>query len=300
MSDNMYILGIDVGGTTIKSDLYTEKGISQDAFREIPTTINHQEQSNNILNDVLQLISEYREIYSFDYVAISTAGIVDSTEGEIIHAGYTIPVYTGTEFKKSIEERFSVKCCVENDVNCAALGEAWIGVASGSKSSICLTIGTGIGGAILLDGAIWNGFNFSAGEVGYIPIQGQKWQDIASTTALCNHYMEQTGKKEINGKIIFDLYEKEDDEAIRVVDKFVKNFCLGLLPIIYIVNPEQIIIGGGIMSRADILLPKIQQTVTKMIESQFFMPRQIVATGLGNEAGRVGAVYNLLKRECII
>lgn len=296
----MYILGIDIGGTTIKSDLYTEKGISINAFREIPTNINYQDQSNNILSDVLQLIRDYREEYSFDYVSISSAGVVDSNKGKIIHAGYTIPAYTGTELKMMIEGQFPVKCYVENDVNCAALGELWLGAANSSNSSVCLTIGTGIGGAIILDGTIWNGFKFSAGEVGYIPVQGQKWQDIASTTAICNNYSARTGKKGINGKFIFDLYENNDKEAQIVIEEFIENFCLGLLPIIYIVNPEQIIIGGGIMNRASILLPKIQERITQMIESKFFIPKQIIAAKLGNDAGRIGAVYHLLKQESII
>ena len=119
----MNILGIDIGGTSIKADVYDEDGHALGHFSEQNTKICHENQTNEILEQICDLIASYQSSLDLDGVAISTAGVVDSQSGKIVYAGYTIPSYSGTDFSSEIQKRFSIPVTVENDVNCALLGE---------------------------------------------------------------------------------------------------------------------------------------------------------------------------------
>lgn len=291
----MSILAIDIGGTSIKSNLYAEDGTSQDAFQERTTRIDYRAGTNGILEQVADLVEEYAAKHVVEGVAISSAGVIDPKKGEVTYSGYTIPGYRGTNFKEAIESRFGFCCSVENDVNCAALGEYWLGAGRGSQSLVCLTIGTGIGGSILLDGHTWYGHSYSAGEVGYIKVQGRNWQDVASTTALCRHYGQLIGEEKVDGKQILEAYQKGEAEALEAVGSFVAYFAEGLLPLLYLYNPECLLLGGGIMTQSALLLPKIERKMGELLEDSHFLPAKIRPAQLGNEAGRLGAVYKFLE-----
>lgn len=292
----MKIIGIDIGGTTIKADLYDDFGTSLNQFKEIETIIDYDLGTNQILNQVCDLIGEYILNYSIDGVGISTAGVVNANTGEIIYAGYTIPGYIGVNFTSEIEKRFGLSTFVENDVNCAALGELWKGQAKDKKNVVMVTIGTGIGGSIIVNGQIVNGFNYTAGEVGYIPVGNSDWQSKASTTALIHLYQKKSLKTNQTGRTFFTDLSSGDKVAKETFEIFVENLTKGLLTISYLLNPEILILGGGIMAKKDILLPEIQSSLAKNAMDNRFLPKNVVAATLGNEAGRIGAVKNFLDR----
>lgn len=292
----MKIIGIDIGGTTIKADLYDDFGTSLNQFKEIETIIDYDLGTNQILNQVCDLIGEYILNYSIDGVGISTAGVVNANTGEIIYAGYTIPGYIGVNFTSEIEKRFGLSTFVENDVNCAALGELWKGQAKDKKNVVMVTIGTGIGGSIIVNGQIVNGFNYTAGEVGYIPIGNSDWQSKASTTALIHLYQKKSLKTNQTGRTFFTDLSSGDKVAKETFEIFVENLTKGLLTISYLLNPEILILGGGILAKKDILLPEIQSSLAKNVMDNRFLPKNVVAATLGNEAGRIGAVKNFLDR----
>lgn len=292
----MKIIGIDIGGTTIKADLYDDFGTSLNQFKEIETIIDYDLGTNQILNQVCDLIGEYILHYSIDGVGISTAGVVNANTGEIIYAGYTIPGYIGVNFTSEIEKRFGLSTFVENDVNCAALGELWKGQAKDKKNVVMVTIGTGIGGSIIVNGQIVNGFNYTAGEVGYIPVGNSDWQSKASTTALIHLYQKKSLKTNQTGRTFFTDLSSGDKVAKETFEIFVENLTKGLLTISYLLNPEILILGGGIMAKKDILLPEIQSSLAKNAMDNRFLPKNVVAATLGNEAGRIGAVKNFLDR----
>ena len=292
----MKIIGIDIGGTTIKADLYDDFGTSLNQFKEIETFIDYDLGTNQILNQVCDLIGEYILNYSIDGVGISTAGVVNANTGEIIYAGYTIPGYIGVNFTSEIEKRFGLSTFVENDVNCAALGELWKGQAKDKKNVVMVTIGTGIGGSIIVNGQIVNGFNYTAGEVGYIPVDNSDWQSKASTTALIHLYQKKSLKTNQTGRTFFTDLSSGDKVAKETFEIFVENLTKGLLTISYLLNPEILILGGGILAQKDILLPEIQSSLAKNAMDNRFLPKNIVAATLGNEAGRIGAVKNFLDR----
>ena len=292
----MKIIGIDIGGTTIKADLYDDFGTSLNQFKEIETIIDYDLGTNQILNQVCDLIGEYILNYSIDGVGISTAGVVNANTGEIIYAGYTIPGYIGVNFTSEIEKRFGLSTFVENDVNCAALGELWKGQAKDKKNVVMVTIGTGIGGSIIVNGQIVNGFNYTAGEVGYIPVGNSDWQSKASTTALIHLYQKKSLKTNQTGRTFFTDLSSGDKIAKETFEIFVENLTKGLLTISYLLNPEILILGGGILAKKDILLPEIQGSLAKNVMDNRFLPKNVVAATLGNEAGRIGAVKNFLDR----
>ena len=292
----MKIIGIDIGGTTIKADLYDDFGTSLNQFKEIETIIDCDLGTNQILNQVCDLIGEYILNYSIDGVGISTAGVVNANTGEIIYAGYTIPGYIGVNFTSEIEKRFGLSTFVENDVNCAALGELWKGQAKDKKNVVMVTIGTGIGGSIIVNGQIVNGFNYTAGEVGYIPVGNSDWQSKASTTALIHLYQKKSLKTNQTGRTFFTDLSSGDKIAKETFEIFVENLTKGLLAISYLLNPEILILGGGILAKKDILLPEIQSSLAKNAMDNRFLPNNVVAATLGNEAGRIGAVKNFLDR----
>ena len=292
----MKIIGIDIGGTTIKADLYDDFGTSLNQFKEIETIIDYDLGTNQILNQVCDLIGEYILNYSIDGVGISTAGVVNANTGEIIYAGYTIPGYIGVNFTVEIEKRFGLYTFVENDVNCAALGELWKGQAKDKKNVVMVTIGTGIGGSIIVNGQIVNGFNYTAGEVGYIPVGNSDWQSKASTTALIHLYQKKSLKTNQTGRTFFTDLSSGDKVAKETFEIFVENLTKGLLTISYLLNPEILILGGGILDSKDILLPEIQSSLAKNAMDNRFLPKNLVAATLGNEAGRIGAVKNFLDR----
>lgn len=290
----MKIIGIDIGGTTIKTDIYDEYGNSLNDFKEVATSINYEQHSNQILNQVCEIVAYYIEKYKIDGIGISSAGVIDNKTGEVVYAGYTIPGYIGTNFKTTLYNKFGLSVAVENDVNCAALGEIWLGEQKNIMSAVMITVGTGIGGSIILNNQIVNGFNFTAGEVGYMPIANSDWQSQASTQALIKLYQEKSLKSNQNGKLFFENLKSGEQIAQDTLNIFIHHLCQGLLSISYLLNPEIIILGGGIFDNKDILLPKIDKYLNDKVVNKRFLPKKIIAAKLGNEAGRIGAVKNFL------
>ena len=291
----MKILGIDIGGTSIKSDIYDDNGESQKQFRIHPTEINKISQTNNILDQVCRIIEHYMNENILDGVALSTAGIVDNEDGKIIFAGSTIPGYSGVGLKEQLEDKYNLPVSVENDVNCAALAELWLGNAKNSKSSFMITIGTGIGGALVMDDEIIRGHQFTAGEVGYLSVQGKHWESKASASALIHSYETRTGLKNQDGQLFFRALDNGDTIAQKIFNEFIDSLAEGLLIISYLINPEVIIIGGGIMSREDVIIPALRKRISEKVYNQLFLPKKILPAKFGNEAGRLGATRFFLK-----
>ena len=205
-------------------------------------------------------VASYLEKGSVAGVAISSAGMVDPDKGEIFYAGPQIPNYAGTQFKKEIETSFAIPCEIENDVNCAGLAEAVSGSGKGASVTLCLTIGTGIGGCLIMDGKVFHGFSNSACEVGYMHMQDGAFQDLASTTALVEYVAEGHGDPvdHWNGRRIFKEATEGNKICMAGIDRMVDYLGKGLANICYVANPEVVILGGGIMGQEAILKPKIR------------------------------------------
>lgn len=298
----MYYICIDIGGTSIKYGVLSEKG---EIFIDGTVSTKVTEKENFILSDVKKLIrnilDEYRN-YEIKGICVSTAGVVNPEKGEIAYAGPTIPKYTGTKIKEELEKEFSISCEVENDVNCAGLGEYWKGAGKGSKSMVCLTIGTGIGGSVILDGKLLNGIGYTAGEIGYMDVNGSYIQNIASSKYLVEKVQKEKVEKEgitdaITGVDIFELAKKGDEICIAGINEIISNLAVGVRNIIYLLNPEVIVIGGGITAQKEYLEEKIRKEVNDGMISDMFRKTRIELAQQGNQAGLLGALYNFLNKN---
>ena len=298
----MYYICIDIGGTSIKYGVLSEKG---EIFIDGTVSTKVTEKENFILSDVKKLIrnilDEYRN-YEIKGICVSTAGVVNPEKGEIAYAGPTIPKYTGTKIKEELEKEFSIPCEVENDVNCAGLGEYWKGAGKGSKSMVCLTIGTGIGGSVILDGKLLNGIGYTAGEIGYMDVNGSYIQNIASSKYLVEKIQKEKEEKEgitdaITGVDIFELAKKGDEICIAGIDEIISNLAVGVRNIIYLLNPEVIVIGGGITAQKEYLEEKIRKEINDGMISDMFRKTRIELAQQGNQAGLLGALYNFLNKN---
>ena len=286
----MKILVFDIGGTSIKYSTCTDHVLGE--VRETPTQAHLG--GRHILDKVTQLIGQES---GYDAIGISTAGQVNSQKGSIIYANSNIPNYIGMEIKKELEEKFHVPVAVENDVNAAALGEAVYGAGKDFPNFLCLTYGTGVGGAIIENKAVYHGSSFSAAEFGAIvthsrdKLNGSDFYDgcyerYASTTGLIKMAQEYDPALDSGRKIFARL---EDPTIQQILNRWVDEIMLGLSSLTHIFNPACIILGGGIMAQ-----PLILQMIRERV-NRFIMPSyahvQIFPAALGNSAGLLGANY---------
>ena len=287
----MNILAIDIGGTMIKYGLVSSDG-------EILSTDKIETEAEkgleNILNKIDNIFKRYKENNPVG-IAVSGTGQINGMIGKVIGGNPIIPNWIGTNLVKILEEKYNLPAILENDVNCVALGEKWIGAGKNLSNFICLTIGTGIGGGIILNNQLFRGENFVAGEFGHILIKKGEFEQFASTTALIRLVKERTGKI-LNGKEIFDLEKKEIVEYQEVISEWIENLTDGLSSIIYCFNPANIILGGGVIGQGEPLINRIKNSLFKKIGSQFKEKLNIIQAKLGNNAGMIGASYLLLEK----
>lgn len=287
---------IDIGGTAIKYGIIREN-LKSVIKKEIPTESHLG--GKGIMEKIFEIIEWSQKNEEISGVAISTAGMVEVEKGEIIFSCELIPGYTGTPIKKMVEKTFAIPCEVENDVHCAGLAEALIGAGKGKESCLCLTIGTGIGGAFVLNGHIYRGFSQSACEVGYLKIGNQNFQDMASTKALVKKVADSRGisPDQINGKRIFEEAKKGAPDAIKAIDELVEILGEGISNCVYILNPEIVILGGGIMAQESYLKERIEKTLEKNLIPTVFKNTTLAFAKKGNDAGMLGALIHFLRNQ---
>ncbi|HLR64823.1 MAG TPA: ROK family protein [Pseudogracilibacillus sp.] len=295
----MKVLGIDIGGTSIKAGLVDESGhVTQ--FIEFDTEA--AKGGPYVLDNVIAKVKE--SFTSFDAIGVSTLGQVDLEGGFLAQNASNIPNTKDLPIKAKLEEVFQVPVTVENDVNAAALGESAFGIGKDYDDILYLTYGTGIGGAIVIDSNLYYGKSGFAGEFGHMPTHafgrpcgcGQKgcYEKYAATTALVAAAKEVDPKYE-NGRLIFAAYHEGEETIIELVHGWIKEIAVGLVTLIHSFNPSTIVLGGGVMEQ-DFLVEKIEKTVNDFILESFRHVHIISAT-LGNKAGLLGAASKHFNRK---
>ncbi len=286
----MKIASIDIGGTTIKAGV-VENGIISN-YTEYPTNANQG--GTALMEWCCKIISD---LGMFDCIGVSTAGQVNPDSGVIIYANENIPQYTGIHVRDILQKRFKVPVLVENDVNAAALAEGIYGAGKNFDDFLCLTYGTGIGGAIVNNKKIYHGTSFSAGEFGHIitHVGGAKcgcggygcYEQYASTTALVR------ATKSLdpclnNGRTIFSHIC--ENNVKQIIDNWIREIVAGIVSLIHIFNPPCIVLGGGIMAEYYVI-----ENIKKLVSNQImksFSSIEIRQAVLGNKAGLMGAAHH--------
>lgn len=288
---------IDIGGTSIKYGMVREDGTFL-ATGEMPTEA-MQYGGPRIMEKAKKIVEAYKAEYHPEGICVSTAGMVDCEQGKITYAAPLIPDYTGTEIKKTLEELYEIPCEVENDVNCAGLAEHFAGASRGSRISVCLTIGTGIGGAIIIDGKVFHGFSGSGCEVGYMHLPGGEFQDLGASSVLVKKTAEYKNMDpaEINGKYVFEQARQGDEDCIRAIREMCEVLGMGIANICYVVNPEVVVLGGGIMAQKEYLKDMLRESLDKYLLPSVAQHTRLEFAQNQNQAGMLGAYYNFRSRH---
>lgn len=287
----MITMTLDIGGTAIKSGIFQNGSLSD--LKETPTEAKMG--GAHVVNRAMEIIADYQSRYPIEKIGISTAGQVNPVKGSIIYANENIPGYTGTMLKDIIEQKFHLPTAVENDVNAAAIGEAAFGAGKDESDFVCLTYGTGVGGAVFTNGKLYTGSSYSAGEFGAIvthPEERRPQEDMfsgcyeryASATALVKNAMR-IDPSLSNGRLIFQ--RQDEPEVKQIIDDWIMEIVYGLTSIIHIMNPSCVILGGGIMEQPYILNQVKEKISCNIMPS--FCHADIRKAELGNQAGMLGA-----------
>ncbi len=293
---NQKYVCIDVGGTAIKYGILNEKGEVLEHW-QMPTEA--FKGGKAILEKIKNIVQCYTTKNQICGICISTAGMVNPIEGKIIHANENIPLYEGICLKNELEQVFAIPCEVENDVNCAGLAEYYNGAAQGSSNALCLTIGTGIGGCAIINGNLLRGSSYSACEIGYMQVKGEEFEKAASTSALTRTVAckKQEDISLWNGKKILMCAEKGDIVCKNALMYMADVLALGISNICYVLNPDTLILGGGIMQQESILTMEIRKALEKYLVPVMFSHLRIELAHHHNLAGLVGAWYYYQKQH---
>ena len=294
----------DIGGSSVKHAIMTEEGdfITKGSYKS-------ERHDFEIFKDsMIAEIEKAKKEYNIVGIAISAPGGVDSDTG-IIGGASALPCIHGPNFKKIFGEDLGINLELENDANCAALGEVWKGTAKDNKDVLFVVCGTGIGGAVIKNKQIHKGNNLYGGEFGYSILDYKKdgadskfkiWSDLGSTGGLIKAVAEIKGisESEIDGKKIFELAENGDDDCIKAIDDFYFYNALGLFNLQYTYDPEKIVIGGAISSRED-FIEKINEKLDIIINNiKIAKIRPLIEKcQFENDANLLGALFNYLQRN---
>ncbi len=312
----MYRLGIDLGGTNIAA------GVVDEDYKIIGTgkvkTGAHRS-NDEIADDMAKAARMAIKDAGIDISEITAMGI--GSPGSVVPSKGIVATSNNLKFSNlplcaMMKERLGVDFYIENDANAAAYGELLAGAGKGCKNFVAITLGTGVGSGIIIDGKIYSGSNNAGGELGHtvIVIDGEActcgrkgcWETYASATALIRQTKaEMEANKQsimwklcegdinrVNGKTAFDAMREGDESGIKVVKEYIRYIAIGITNVINIFQPEVLCIGGGISKEGDVLTKPITQFVengrfSKNIERQTV----VKVAALGNDAGIIGAAF---------
>ena len=292
------ILSIDIGGTAVKMGLVNREG-SVHARHE--ASVCYDNYQTPILTTVIREAQAFlaREHAVIEGIGVSATGQVDDRIGAVIGTNGKIPHYQGSQIKLEMEQIFGVPVFALNDANAAALGECFAGRARGVENVLMITLGTGVGGGIVLGGKIFGGTRGIAGELGHIPLYADGipctggsrgcYESYAATTALVRLAKEATGEEEMNGRIIFARAAEGDEVMLSILDRWISDIAAGIVGLVHTFNPQMVLIGGGVSTQENLLINPLRERILKTAMPRFAEGLQIEAATLGNDAGMIGA-----------
>lgn len=310
----MYRIGVDLGGTNISV------GVVDEDFNIIgrgKTKTNSPRPAEEIFEDIAKCISMAADdagisLDDVNVIGVGTPGSVNDETGYIDYSNNLR--FDKVPAKQMLEELTGKPCFFANDASCAALGELYAGAGKDCKNLIAITLGTGVGSGIVIDGKVFRGANSAGGEIGHTVINvngaectcGRKgcWESYASATALIaqtKQAMKENPESKmwncagndiesVNGRTAFDAMRMGDEAAKAVVDKYIYYVAVGIINVINVFQPDVLCVGGGICNEGETLLAPIRKYVVEERYSKYAQKQtEICKAQLGNDAGIIGA-----------
>jgi len=318
-----YLVGIDLGGTFIKTAIVSRDG---ELIKKIEVPSEKEKGPDGVIANIIRSVklaaSETDiKINAISAIGIGSPGPIDTKRG-IVNKAINMPGWVNIPLRDRIQEAFGIPANLENDANAMAYGEFWKGAGRNSEIMLAYTLGTGVGGGIVIEGKLVRGTTGCAGELGHITIVpdgdlcscGNRGclEAYASATFLVHRTMDKINKgadtilkewiaegKTLTSKLIDDARRSGDAFADMVMREAGTYLGLGMSVVVAILNPDVIVVGGGMMKAGEIFLEPARAEVKRRVFAEHSQNLKIVAAELGNDAGVIGSAGLLLERNII-
>ncbi|MGV3464356.1 MAG: ROK family protein, partial [Heyndrickxia sp.] len=279
----------DIGGTSVKYGIWKDEVLGHKGSFRTPATWAEMK------TKLLTLKNRLGENTKISGVAISSPGAVNQNKG-IIEGSSAVLYLHHFPILTELTDLFQCPVSIENDANCAALAEIWKGAAKGLKNVLFVVVGTGIGGAVIIDGKVWHGKHLFGGEFGYMLLKDNAtFSELGTAVNMAKRVAKRKNisEDELSGEAVFQMAENGDLVAQEEVEAFYHYLAQGIYNLQYSFDPEKIIIGGGVSNKADLLpqLRKRMEKIIKQVEIAPFIP-EIALCEFKNDANLIGAIYN--------
>lgn len=304
------VVGVDLGGTNLRLGLVTNQGrVAARSRAKMKSVPDKKVLCDRLAEKISAFIDRAGRGRAPGAVAVGFAGPTDSASGRV-HFAPNVGGLDDLPLAGELESRLGIRTVVANDANCAALGEYWQGAGKAASSLFLFTLGTGMGGAFVIDGNLWEGSAGIAGEIGHtvVDMNGPRCacgkrgclEAMVSATAIIREYRRRSGSKkpttEITAKSVFQLALQGDRMAERTVDEAAKALGVGISNIYLLLNPELILIGGGVARAGSTLIGPATRHARELIFPQLRDRLRVKKAKLGDDAGLLGAAYLAYQR----
>jgi len=309
----MFAIGIDIGGTSIKGAIVDDAGKVLTRFAmDVNKDASGEAEVNRFCDVITKAINEYDKSIKLEGIGIGMPGILDMDKGVVITSP-NLPKWNGLQISKLISNRMNLPVYTNNDANVSTLGEARFGSGKEYKNLIMLTLGTGVGGGIIIDNKLYDGYKHMGAELGHmvIRVNGEKcgcgrrgcFEAYASATALIRDTKKEMDKcpdslmhevasefGKVNAKVVFEASRKGDKAASRVMKRYVRYLGEGILNYCNIFRPEAVLLSGGVANEGDYLLDQVRHYLKNHKYGMKGSPKvELKVASLGYDSGKIGA-----------
>lgn len=311
------VIGVDLGGTNLRTAILSPDGNILDRHKEATHAADGWEKvvARLIENIKRQRKSAIQQGFDVAAVGVGAPGVIQADKGIVVKSP-NFPDWNNLPLKDQLEKTLGIPVFLENDANAAALGEQWRGAGRGIRSMILLTLGTGVGGGIILDNKIWHGADGMAGEIGHMTLipDGRPCtcgntgclEMYSSARGIVQSFREALGKtsggvpdqlKQISSEQVYEAAGTGNEIAVRVMKDMGRMLGIGIASLINIFNPERIVVGGGVKDAWPLFIGATREEIMKRAFAVPAKRTEIVPSELGDDAGMVGAAAVALELQ---
>ncbi|RUT08255.1 glucokinase [Dulcicalothrix desertica PCC 7102] len=287
-NNNIQVIGIDLGGTAIKLGRFTVDGA---LLQSITVATPQPPAPEMVLNVIVSALQELDSNNQAVAIGLGMPGPSDP-EGRIALVSINLPGWRDVPLAQWLEEKTGKPTILANDANCAGLGEAWLGAGRRFKNFIMLTLGTGVGGAVFIDGKLFIGHHGAAGELGLISLHSDGPECNSGNQGSLEQFTSIRAIRRRTGKEpseLGELAETGNVEALNFWQEYGRDLGIGLTSLIYVLTPQAILIGGGVGASAKFFIPSAKAEIEKRVFITSRAGLEILPAELGNSAGMLGA-----------